>query len=174
MNKLFFLFVFILIPSSNTFCTSFLGKGRERKSFDGNEVRKKNGNYTVPFSSAQEMKSTTAEQRKIHPVSPVSRDLLNLSALKEALPGPEDDVAAAEQALLDAQAQEAAAQQDRHLHQLPRVNAADGLLGLNAPDQKPEYLEAKRKKLEKQRARLAQLRNNQCLPAPRVLFGHFQ
>lgn len=150
MNKLFFLFVFILIPSSNTFCTSFLGKGRERKSFDGkNEVRKKDGNYTVPFSSAQKMKSTTAEQRQIHPVSPVSRDLLNLSALKEALPGPEDNVAAAGE-------------------------NNNPWIGVNPPSQTPKYKKAKREKREEQDARLALLREQGQFPEPKVLFGYLQ
>lgn len=149
MNKLFFLFVFILSSFSNTFCTSFLGKGRERKNFDGDEVRKKNGNYTVPFSSAQEMKSTTAEQRRIHPVSPVSRDLLNLSALKEALPGPEDNVAAAGE-------------------------NNNPWRGVNPPSQTPKYKKAKREKREEQGARLALLREQGQFPAPKVLFARSQ
>ncbi len=149
MNKLFFLFVFILSSFSNTFCTSFLGKGRERKSFDGNEVRKKNGLYTLPFSSAQKMKSRTAEQRQIHPVSPVSRDLLNLSALKEALPGPEHNVAAAGE-------------------------NNNPWIGVNPPSQTPKYRKAKREKREEQDARLALLREQGQFPAPKVLFGYLQ
>lgn len=167
MNKLFFLFVFILSSFSNTFCTSSSGKGRERKSFNGEKVRDKDGNYIVPSFSERKIKSTIAERRKIHPVRP---DLLNLSALKEALPGLEnDDVAAAEQALLDVQAQAAAAQ-DFHLGQLGQVNR----LPLMPPNQRSKYLEAKAKERERQRERLAFLRNNGNFPRPTVLFARPQ
>jgi len=173
MNKLFFLFVFILSSFSNTFCTSSLGKRCKIKSFNGAIVRDERGFYRLPFPSAQAMKSnaensfdfTQLHQALIEAEQPNKKEKFNFDELHQAL------MEQARQAQAAAAVEQA--QQDLHLQNLGAVQVADGnnnpWAGKKCPSQKAQYRAGQEARKAIQRANVAALQAQGRFPAPRFL-----